>query len=48
MEKKNISLNFDYKKKLDISNEGISIYGSDEIWNFPILFLVTIIFFWKK
>ena len=30
---KNISLNFDYKK-LDISNEGISIYGSDEIWNF--------------
>jgi len=46
--KKNISPNFDYKKKLDISNKGISIYGSDEIWNFSNPFFGYDNFFFGK
>jgi hypothetical protein len=46
--KKNISLNFDYKKKIDISSKGISIYGSDEIWNFSNPFFGYDDFFFGK
>ena len=46
--KKNISLNFNYKKKIDNSNKCISIYGSDEIWNFSNPFFgYDDFFFWK-
>lgn len=46
--KNNISPDFDYKKKLDFSKKGISIYGSDEIWNFSNPFFGYDDFFFGK
>ena len=46
--KKNISLNFNYKKEQNISKKEISIYGSDEIWNFSNPFFGYDNFFFGK
>ena len=46
--KKNISSNFNYEKKLDISKKEISVYGSDEIWNFTNPFFGYDNFFFGK